>query len=365
MTTIVLTILILCLSITTILSCNTDDDCFLNGQCLEAKCLCDAGWTGANCSLLNLLPAPVVGAYGYSHIVTSWGGIPILVGSTYHLYVAEMVNGCGLCAWGSNSRIVHATSDSVYGPYKFHDQAIPAQSHNPQIAVDYSGSSPTYLLFHIGDGSGHPRNCTTGITDRRGKENHRESVLAGGTLHTATSPDGPWIPQSPPGLGNCNNPAPYVFPNGTIYLVCTWSTVTAPSWKGPWKSTPFHFQGNGGPGNWEDPFIWVDKRGNWKLLSHVWISTGTHYADRVAGFAYSRDGINWIRSPTPPFDNKVTHVGGIQSAYTTRERPKIFLEPKDRTSLVALFNGVAGVPGGNKDKCGEDWTFTLAQPIAQ
>eukprot|EP01120_Amphizonella_sp_Union-15-10_P012506 TRINITY_DN5570_c0_g5_i1.p1 TRINITY_DN5570_c0_g5~~TRINITY_DN5570_c0_g5_i1.p1 ORF type:complete len:391 (+),score=81.17 TRINITY_DN5570_c0_g5_i1:73-1173(+) len=360
----ILFILFLLLAISgTFQACTRDEECFLNGVCTSGICKCDYGWSGENCSLLNLAPAPNVGAYGYSPNVSSWGGVPIKVGDIYHLYVAEMVDGCGLCTWGSNSRVVHATSDTLEGPYKFTNQALGVWSHNPEIAVDYSKAEPTYLLFHIGTGTGgNPRNCN-------GKKTHLDfnkkmAPDAGGVFHTSNSPYGPWEPQAPEGLpSNCNNPSPYVFPNGTIYLVCTWETFRASTWKGPWERIPFIFQGDGGRGNWEDPFIWVDSRGNWKLLSHVWISTGKYYAERVAGLAYSKDGINWWRSPTPPFTNVVKHVDGSESFYSTRERPKLFFDPRDRTTPLALFNGVGGVPGGDKDICGKDWTFTLVQPV--
>ncbi len=41
----------------------------------------------------------------------------------------------------------------------------------------------------------------------------------GSTIHVATSLDGPWSPLAND-LGGCNNPAPWVHPNGTIYIGC-------------------------------------------------------------------------------------------------------------------------------------------------
>jgi len=84
---------------------------------------------------------------------------------------------------------------------------------------------------------------------------------------------------------------------------------------------------------------------------------------RVGGFAYSLDMTNWVRSPIAPFDNKVTDTNGKVTAYTTRERPKVFIDPTNGYTLKALFNGVAGVPNGDKDTCGQDWSFNLVQPI--
>ncbi len=58
---------------------------------------------------MTFQPAPIIGAYGYSPNVTAWGGLPILVDGVYHLYNTEIVNHCGLCTWGTNSRVIHGT----------------------------------------------------------------------------------------------------------------------------------------------------------------------------------------------------------------------------------------------------------------
>ena len=64
--------------------------------------------------------------YGMSPNTTSWGGGAIYEASTqlYHLYVARMTNDCLLEDWTQNSRVDHATSKSITGPYEFQDVAI-------------------------------------------------------------------------------------------------------------------------------------------------------------------------------------------------------------------------------------------------
>jgi len=359
-------------------ACSKESDCWYNGVCKSGACVCDVGWMGESCTVLNLKPAPMEGAYGYSPNVSSWGGVPILIDGTYHLYVAEMVNHCGLCEWQYNSRVVHATSSSLLGPYKFKDQSLGVWAHNPQITVDKTGSEPVYLLFHLGNGNMRtPKVCNNSATSSHLVMNHKSTMketikqrdgikapLAGGmTLHTATNPAGPWTAQDTP---ECNNPAPYVHKNGSILLVCScwqcaWHAYTAPSWKGPWKDSPFTLVGDGGKGIWEDPFIWLDTRGVYKMLSHAFLGGGTEYAIRVGGFAYSFDGKTWTRSPNPPFDNKITQVNGVVKTEFTRERPKIFFD-KDGTTPLALFNGVCDA-GHNKELCGNDWTYNWGQPI--
>lgn len=45
--------------------------------------------------------ATVPGVYGFSPNVSSWGGNVVRDDEgTYHLYVSEMVGGCGLKTWG-------------------------------------------------------------------------------------------------------------------------------------------------------------------------------------------------------------------------------------------------------------------------
>ena len=88
--------------------CNTDDDCVLNGVCVEGACLCDRGWKGRSCEALALLPAPVVGAYGVSPNMSSWGCSVLRMGDTYHVWVSEFWGGCGNAAWEVNSHVIHA-----------------------------------------------------------------------------------------------------------------------------------------------------------------------------------------------------------------------------------------------------------------
>jgi len=346
-------------------ACNSNVDCNLNGVCTNGACQCDYSWSGENCTTLNFQPAtPFTGSYGYSPNVTAWGGLPVKVGNTYHLLVTEIINHCGLCTWGSNSHVIHATSNNLLGPYTYQNEALPLWSHNPHIIVDNSTGTPVYLLFHIGtaDGGVTPQVCN-GEDERRVR-----SPDASGVLHVATDPAGPYTPQNPPGLGGCNNPAPYVFPNGTILLVCSQGGTNvwyADSWKGPWNGRSINYSGDPGTGIWEDPFIWRDKRGVFKMLAHVYPQGGQmpHYWTRVSGFAYSYDGFDWVQQPWQPYTNVVQTTNGPY-AYTTRERPKIFFDT-DGTPL-ALFNGVA--EGTNcwdcKLQCGVDWTFNLAVAIA-
>jgi len=388
--------------------CHDNADCLHNGDCVHASCVCDPGWLGETCELLKVGRAPLVGAYGARPNVTSWGGFSTgSINGTYHLYVAEIItpsasnSTCGLTAWQTNSRCVHATATSLGGPYTFSDVAVGVWCHGPQITVDNTSGVPKYLLFHIPN---RPNGTAVGCSpagspkedhhqpDRIAPEDHlsqdvgRAAATGGSPLHVSDSPYGPWTPAFPPGLKSSFNPSPVLFANGSILFVGQdWKVQAAPSWRGPWQTRgQVEWHGDGGAGcsrsvstrrwvchGWEDPFLWYDgKRRVWKMLAHVWPSwlpdepaCDHDYAARVAGFAWSYDAINWHRSPVPPFSNAVQHVDGSISYLSTRERPKLVLAA-DHTPL-ALFSGASAnpPPWGCKIKPGVDSTYTLFVPV--
>ena len=150
-----------------------------------------------------------------------------LFASSSQLYAhlcATQANECPLSTWGRNSRIDHGVSDTITGPYTLKDVAIPTWAHNSAPIALKDG---TYAIVHIGDGTGAPNggtNCNkTGWElevpfDPRASLASSTAAAAGSTIHVSKSLDGPWTPLSPNTLGNCNNPAPWVHSNGTIYM---------------------------------------------------------------------------------------------------------------------------------------------------
>ena len=85
-----------------VLPCQSDDDCLLNGMCIvgNGECMCYKGWVGQECGMLDVLPVPAPHAgppgvsYGTlaSHNTTglaTWGGSLIKdpdSPSLYHLF---------------------------------------------------------------------------------------------------------------------------------------------------------------------------------------------------------------------------------------------------------------------------------------
>lgn len=106
-------------------ACTDARDCALGGECVGNLCVCDAWWTGENCTLLNL-QRPRFGresgtcgaAYdGYY----SWGGRALydLVSDSFHLFASFMCRHATLSEWTTVSSSAHFVSDVVDGPYEW------------------------------------------------------------------------------------------------------------------------------------------------------------------------------------------------------------------------------------------------------
>ena len=101
--------------------CTNGHDCSLNGLCAAGTCVCDAAWHGAQCAQLSLVPAATIDpAYppaSWKGNTTSWGGSVVRDEDTgkFHMYLAEMLNGCGMNTWTTNSIIRHAVATSPRG----------------------------------------------------------------------------------------------------------------------------------------------------------------------------------------------------------------------------------------------------------
>lgn len=192
---------------------------------------------------------------------------------------------------GSHSRIIHATSPSLdlTEAFTFKDAALGVWAHNaaPVRAPSHHTECPgCYYLFHIGSANAAkpPPNCTeadgsgmvvvTYDAPREGLDGATQGV--GGLVHVSKSPEGPWQPLPSP-MG-CNNPAPAFAKNGTLFVLCSSSSI----WRaenvaqGNWtkvididlNNSPWT---GGAPSEYirvEDPYLWCDSNGNWHLFCH-------------------------------------------------------------------------------------------------
>ena len=139
--------------------CESVDDCSLNGVCLNSKCVCDNGWKGRHCDLLNLDSVDYNKGYK-NESQASWGGNAIYEDGKWHLFVAEMANGCPLNEFGSSSQIIRSESDSPDGPFQHKEIVISHFSHNPTLRKTNDGE---FVLYFIGDGGSPTKNCSNTV----------------------------------------------------------------------------------------------------------------------------------------------------------------------------------------------------------
>eukprot|EP00045_Choanoeca_perplexa_P006899 m.60168 g.60168 ORF g.60168 m.60168 type:complete len:414 (+) comp13840_c0_seq3:275-1516(+) len=368
-------------------SCTSDLDCQLNGECNTAAgtCSCDKGWTGDDCGTLNLNTTAHV-MYGYTPTsnTSCWGGGPPTYDEStgkYGMLVTEMAGHCGMSTWGRMSQSVLAVADSVEGPYTHEKVVVGTESHNTIYA--YSEVDKTHLMYTIFEGISPPScnpylNCTDGTTTG-GKGLHPPSHWPAmhcpnnnnkggrGVVHWAKSLSGPWTsigpvrvdwgPNGEPPNSGLSNPAPYIFPNGTVLLLGRGQDAhtlpngtrikghnvwlfRAETWNSTYKwiplnglngSLPVGANSNKGPLT-EDPVLYRGRRG-FHILFHSSPDL-TH--------AWSLDGFDWKYSPQvmgPP-----THAsqGGGDN-----ERPRVVLDDNGDIEYVMVSQLVPAAPGAD------------------
>eukprot|EP00930_Biecheleria_cincta_P076262 TRINITY_DN63474_c0_g1_i1.p1 TRINITY_DN63474_c0_g1~~TRINITY_DN63474_c0_g1_i1.p1 ORF type:complete len:475 (-),score=56.25 TRINITY_DN63474_c0_g1_i1:119-1543(-) len=411
-------------------TCSNSQDCSLNGACIDGTCHCDSPWEGDTCQHMRLLPTKAVQGYAMQPNLTSWGGGILFDGGKYHLFVCVMTNQCPLSTWRQNSRIDHAVADEVTGPYAFNDIAINTWSHNPAPVRLADGSFAIFHIGDGSGTPGGGKNCTTGdildgaqedrkvfvihdfandwadrayqqfllfmhtngvspsdwdltALDNRGqavegpetigKEQFPISIVAtkkmqeGSSIHVSTSLYGPWKPLEPNSLGICNNPAPWVHVNGTIFIVCDGVLKRAERIFGPW-TTVSSIKLAGLPGvKYEDPFLYVDSRG-FHILYHAYNTAERERCTNatVSAHAFSEDGHTWLVSSVQPFSNRIAVEGLGEVTVSTRERPNVLFNGRGQmTHLISAVCHAEACP--SEAPCANckynHWDYTIAQPF--
>jgi hypothetical protein len=182
-------------------------------------------------------------------------------------------------------------------------------------------------------------------------------------VHRSRSPAGPWAPlPSIPHTG-CNNPAPAFAKNGTLYVLCSSSSIWRtddPTDAGAWASVS-KINLNDSP--WtvggreylrvEDPYLYQDQHENWHLLVHLYDYRDGYPANPnqtmpvlVSGHAFSTDlhtlhysvveGVSL--GATQPFDPVVRFDDG-----TVRALPACV--PADLTGALTISHHAANTHG--------------------
>ena len=160
------------LTIVSTLGCSSSMDCSLLGECINSKCVCDAGFRGESCGILDLVPGRT--DYGYHNLSegvgASWGGNSVYFNGEWHAFIAEMTQNCTLNDWGSNSAIIHAVStESALGPFKKVGIVFPPFAHNPTVRALPDGTG--FVIYMI-SGETTPHNCSTNYMGTKTKSNN-------------------------------------------------------------------------------------------------------------------------------------------------------------------------------------------------
>lgn len=158
-------------------TCETDDDCSLNGLCVrrcsdEVKvCKCDPGWWGDDCGRLDLAPATRWTGYNYTNFTlpdyykgygnSSWCGNIIQDRQDkklFHLIGSQFGHGCGLGGWRPHSFVFRAESRTgPQGPYHWAQNISSTFRHNPYPF--WSEADQKYLMYTIGVDAEEPADC--------------------------------------------------------------------------------------------------------------------------------------------------------------------------------------------------------------
>eukprot|EP01063_Lacrimia_lanifica_P014194 TRINITY_DN20832_c0_g1_i1.p1 TRINITY_DN20832_c0_g1~~TRINITY_DN20832_c0_g1_i1.p1 ORF type:complete len:404 (+),score=99.47 TRINITY_DN20832_c0_g1_i1:54-1265(+) len=382
-------------------ACSDALGCSLNGDCVSGRCTCAPQWEGTACERLRFSD-PMDWATGYKvEANASWGGNSVYHDGMYHMFVAHMMNGCGLDDYGTNSAIARVTSKNVNGPFEFQEIAIPAYAHNPTVRALPDGSG--YVLYFIGGSRSVPKDCAN-VSASAPPVDPRVHFVSGavpnGTVGSdisvayASSVYGPWAVKqvlfdaaSAAGTkylqGGFTNPSPHFRPDGSVTLALQggkigghWEMIgvaRAAAWDGVFSILtaepviPFVpvvcIAGMG-----EDPFLWEDARG-WHILIHGMCPSG--FINAV--HAYSNDDCKtWHVNLIPPYSYLVPTTRG-EHFFWRVERPQLAFARYDNATghaeaPLALYNGVCDsptcllTPGAKR----LDWrTWTTARLINQ
>lgn len=277
----------------------------------------------------RLAPIPVGSGFAMDGWFV-WCGSVIRVGGVYHMYASRWpVETTFPSGYMKASEIVHAVSDRPEGPFEYRDTVIAQRdggfwdsqfAHNPQIVK----SGDTYVLYYIGAAATDTKLRRIGYA-------------------TAESPDGPWVRMDAPidlGRPDCNNPAAWIEPDGSVTLAFRYGNqrvgvARADRYDGAYTVVNEDIL----PGVIaEDPFLWHDRDGRWRILledGHGTLTGGVKFGALLE----SSDGVNWTpEEPALAYDHTLRYADGSSVPAVRRERPQLLFD--DSGVATHLYTGV-------------------------
>ncbi|KAJ6013961.1 hypothetical protein N7540_008552 [Penicillium herquei] len=370
------------LLITSTLACTTDEECSLNGICKSNSCICDSGWTNSDCGKLDLRPGPRSNGYNRtSEGISSWcNGITRDPNNKdlYHLFISEFTHGCGLDYWSPYSHVIRAESQNgPLGPYTSKQEIRPTFAHNPTVI--WSEKDEQYLLYSIGCPQSVSSTCE-GMSFTCGPGNDENGESGINVLSSTDLINWSKHGQVFSGMDNAawdadvTNPGPlhvhsssHTFSETILsYRACPYNgngtelitIASAADYPGPY--TPIHPRKPIFEQTSEDPFMWMDKRGNFHLLVHSLLSdAGFGDGANVGRHAYSRswDGPWTFDMETVAYNTTVEFSDGSSINYYRRERPNLFFSDDGDMRPLFLSTGVQEVDSSA--------SYSLIQPIGE
>lgn len=366
-------------------TCVTDLDCALLGDCVNAQCVCDAGYKGPNCQYFDLIPAKDPNIEGFvNDLYPAWGGKTIYSNSKYHFIASYMRGQCDVFGnYGTQSAFLRATGNHPLGPFEFSEEILPPFHHGAQIERAPNGE---YVVF--GDGRNMPQstvktNCKGGFyrslraaanLTEDGEDEEDDGLDASGKpkratgglypwgnspndVHiaaTANTMEGPWTQHTLEGLStnvanptlwSCNktNLAPLILKNNTVIMgfrskACVETSkcgnncqkigiaVSHTGVRGPYtiRQKIDALDAN------EDPFLYSNKRGYFMIM-HGKTTCGPSQADinTCGSLGYSPDTYTWYMSPFAAYTGLIEFdqaaTGKTSETLFFRHRPKMLM----------------------------------------
>lgn len=340
------------------MSCSTDVDCNLAGQCVSGACVCDVPWTGGQCTHLDFQQGPKACGLQDASRKETWGASIIQENaSSFHSFTSYFKDG-SLSSWMTNSVVAHAWAPNVTGPYVMDDDVLVGPSgakgqwdasncHNPTI--HRIGSD--YVLFYIG------MDYTSENKDAR------QTIGAA----SSASLSGPWQRMEKPLLkpvlsweqGGVSNPAILVNENGSIVMFYRGNqdrgmgVASAPHWRGPYTRRNNNESIIPAPDSTglEDMYVLRNKRGGCHMVLHQ-----EKQGNKVGGHIFTADAecvTGWrLAQPAPydAYDLAVKWQDASTTSFKRRERPQFIFTDGSATPTY-LSNAVEGSCAHGQRSC--------------
>jgi hypothetical protein len=249
-----------------------------------------------------------------------WCPTVIKVGNIYHLFASSWPEKYGLGGWTKYSEIIRATSDNLYGPYKFAEVVISKRegywdndrAHNPKIVK----AGNKYVLYYISSAN------ETGYA-------YADKIT------------GPWKRSDSVAMP-FSNPAPLVRKNGSVYVfgrkavgkVRIAQAYEAKAFNGKYHLVSNKFNLLTDSNQLEDPTIWWAS-GQYNVILNDFNGNLTGAKKNGAQY-YSTDGIHYYPlTKESIFTKTVTYDDGTSKTFRRRERPFVYVDEKGR--VTAFF----------------------------